>query len=783
MYNYYGDVSSITFYKKYTREDRLPKSPDEFISLASYEDRETMLIANVFKGGRQFSFASSVLGLDISTDGSIYNFGSDGETAQFRGLENSGILVSLSKGAFGSYYGDYSDIGKPTFMNRVEAPIDSTVSLNGAGNPQDMLLISVERYGRHCDFCGTMYGLGHNTKGTVYSFGTDGGVLTVNGDGNYGLVFTTDVEGISSVNVTITNINRNTKGLKTMAFFENAAIGNKEVTALNNYVNAYDLFFVSINQNGRHCGFMAMGYDLLNLHNGAVLNFGADGAVVELVGSPGKGLYVSLSNGGSYNLTVVGMVVQAEYRVGDTIKINTFKDFHMVPENRLGVNPPSPQYVITNIAGTSNQLDITEYLTDKATKQSRTGSWSFYIDHYKWPDWPSYYETISRFLNGFKVSLILEEDKYKSYLGYVTVTGYSVGASYSKISLSYDLNVNTTPSVGNAPIRFIKSDGSYHGLDYIFDPGFDYLIELPVPFYGETVRCLSLGGGIYLLTPVRVGTLISFAGVENKNAVIFLGGCADERFFGTIAKAEDLLSVTAGEIFNFGSDGHIATLKEDGHTGMIPKTSNGSIEEILVTIREPVCSYILDHAEVNTGELVDLSSVSNRSAVLGFSIFRYGQHLFFCSTADDICKNTRGTLYSFGLSGEMLRIVGDGSNSFKIAASDDSVVSVSLSVMSFQSENLYTNEQYKSGDEINIAYPVSMGLVFVSISYDGRRAGFCTTQHDLSNCMEGKVLNFGSDGEIVEIVGYGERAMTVASEIAGENPLSVTVDFMEFLDD
>ena len=124
-------------------------------------------------------------------------------------------------------------------------------------------------------------------------------------------------------------------------------------------------------------------------------------------------------------------------------KRHSWTDFHMIPTVRPYVVLGSPSISQVVIAGTSKRVDITDYKPGGLTFGGRTGTWEFYIDHTKWPDWVDAKSTIRDYIHAGTFLINLTDDPYVLYQGILTISGYVAGESYSKITIQYDLMAET----------------------------------------------------------------------------------------------------------------------------------------------------------------------------------------------------------------------------------------------------------------------------------------------------------------------------------------------------
>ncbi len=156
-------------------------------------------------------------------------------------------------------------------------------------------------------------------------------------------------------------------------------------------------------------------------------------------------------------------------------KRHSWNDFHMIPTSRPYVALGSANYSQVVIPGTSNRIDITDVKPGGLTFGPRTGTWEFYIDHTKWPNWADAHNTIKDYIHGGTFLVNLTDDPLVLYQGILTISGYVAGENYSKITIQYDLMYDTVTldepidfgDFGKLPDPKIRKDGD----DYILDLG------------------------------------------------------------------------------------------------------------------------------------------------------------------------------------------------------------------------------------------------------------------------------------------------------------------------
>ena len=116
--------------------------------------------------------------------------------------------------------------------------------------------------------------------------------------------------------------------------------------------------------------------------------------------------------------------------------INTFEDWHIVPDSRPLFMPPSVRTEYVIIPGSMGALDYTGVLTGSVQFDDRTGSWTFYVLN-GYQEWYQLYSQILNYIQGKKFRIWLEDDPNHYYIARLTVDKWDSKKDWSKIKISY----------------------------------------------------------------------------------------------------------------------------------------------------------------------------------------------------------------------------------------------------------------------------------------------------------------------------------------------------------
>lgn len=118
--------------------------------------------------------------------------------------------------------------------------------------------------------------------------------------------------------------------------------------------------------------------------------------------------------------------------------INTYVDWHLVPESRPVIAMPPLKKTVVDIPGGNGSVDLSEALTNYPVYEKRTGSLKFHVlNGYNWVD---IYEEMAAALHGRQINMRLADDPEWYYLGRYEVTWISNNdGTWSDVEITYDL--------------------------------------------------------------------------------------------------------------------------------------------------------------------------------------------------------------------------------------------------------------------------------------------------------------------------------------------------------
>lgn len=140
---------------------------------------------------------------------------------------------------------------------------------------------------------------------------------------------------------------------------------------------------------------------------------------------------------------------------------DTWEDYHLIPQTRPVIAPPSVQENTVEVPGSNGIVDLSEVLLGHPLYYNRSGSLDFYVDHtYAWT-WDEAYDTLLNDIHGFNKNLILKDAMGFYYEGRLSVNSWKSDKLCSSITLDYNF----------APFkRLLFTSGD----DWLWDP-FDFV--------------------------------------------------------------------------------------------------------------------------------------------------------------------------------------------------------------------------------------------------------------------------------------------------------------------
>lgn len=123
--------------------------------------------------------------------------------------------------------------------------------------------------------------------------------------------------------------------------------------------------------------------------------------------------------------------LQPENEYGNVI--NTYSDWHLIPNGLPVISMPSVKTTYVDIPGASGQLDLSETLTKFPLYDTRSGSLDFIVlDEYTDRNitsqpWSELYQEMADFIHGRRMRLTLEDDIGYYYEGRMSVSQWSPG--------------------------------------------------------------------------------------------------------------------------------------------------------------------------------------------------------------------------------------------------------------------------------------------------------------------------------------------------------------------
>lgn len=204
---------------------------------------------------------------------------------------------------------------------------------------------------------------------------------------------------------------------------------------------------------------------------------------------------------------------KVDYRIGDNVTqvedevekfYDTWMSFHLIPSARPTFSLPKGNSKMVSIPGRSTPINMTEYLTGHVTYQNRTGSWTFYTDN-DFVDscggWKAFDRNLRNSLHGRIFKIVLQDDPTFFYVGEVTIGQYNPGASYSTVTISYNVYPYKKAMIGTYDMwKFDELDFEDGMTQYLKDMLIDQYVQFNIIGSPERISphiCASKPFSIY----------------------------------------------------------------------------------------------------------------------------------------------------------------------------------------------------------------------------------------------------------------------------------------------
>ena len=118
---------------------------------------------------------------------------------------------------------------------------------------------------------------------------------------------------------------------------------------------------------------------------------------------------------------------------------NTWDYWHLIPTARPIVSPPEIKSNLVEVPGRYGFIDLSTILTGRTMYGSRQGSWTFiaHPDYHDSEPWNTKYSDIMQYLHGKTHHVILDDDPFYYYEGFLKVNSWQPGENWSQVAIDY----------------------------------------------------------------------------------------------------------------------------------------------------------------------------------------------------------------------------------------------------------------------------------------------------------------------------------------------------------
>lgn len=148
--------------------------------------------------------------------------------------------------------------------------------------------------------------------------------------------------------------------------------------------------------------------------------------------------------------------------------IHTWHDWHIIPASKPSIELPAFDINENEVYGRSGTVDVTDKVYDgEIIYRDRSGSINFYIDHEQ-VDWRTLRKKIVQALEGKTIKMVLEDDPGYYYQGRFHLGSISPEASYSQLTITYQLEPYRYPLISGSKWGNVYWDPFNFETDYDF---------------------------------------------------------------------------------------------------------------------------------------------------------------------------------------------------------------------------------------------------------------------------------------------------------------------------
>lgn len=118
--------------------------------------------------------------------------------------------------------------------------------------------------------------------------------------------------------------------------------------------------------------------------------------------------------------------------------MDSWEKWHLIPTTRPVIAPAPVKTNYVEIPGANDAIDLTEFPRGFPLYGQRSGSLEFYVSNdYQGYSWEKIYTSISQYLHGINLDVVLKDEEAYYYTGRIAVDSWKSDKSMSTISLKY----------------------------------------------------------------------------------------------------------------------------------------------------------------------------------------------------------------------------------------------------------------------------------------------------------------------------------------------------------
>jgi hypothetical protein len=118
-------------------------------------------------------------------------------------------------------------------------------------------------------------------------------------------------------------------------------------------------------------------------------------------------------------------------------KMDTWKDWHLIPCSRPDFADAEPRLVFIEIPGADGEIDASKALSGRVLFEMREGSFEFWVDNERDEKWDQLYTRMKNYVQARELKVVKTDDPLWYYIGYFWFSDPTQDNTNMKVILNY----------------------------------------------------------------------------------------------------------------------------------------------------------------------------------------------------------------------------------------------------------------------------------------------------------------------------------------------------------